>query len=35
MLERYQSEVTPDICLFEAVGRMPQQQIQKKAPAYK
>jgi len=28
MLERYQSEITPDICLFEAVGRMPQQLIQ-------
>ena len=27
MIERYQSEITPDICLFEAVGRAPQQLI--------
>lgn len=28
MLERYQAGITPDICLFEAVGRTPQQLIQ-------
>ncbi|PKG40245.1 IS1595 family transposase [Psychromonas sp. Urea-02u-13] len=28
MLERYQGGITPDICLFEAVGRTPQQLIQ-------
>jgi hypothetical protein len=28
MLERYQTEITPEDCLLEAAGRMPQQLIQ-------